>query len=133
MKRNQSLQEGIMESVKHLLFVDDEDEVLKILVDYFSDTGYRLHVAKGTEEALQIIKHIPVDLVFSDLRLRDGLGSDLLKTVKATRPDAVRMLTSGYLDIRFGKIQEDQIDGTLYLSKPWDLATLKTIIAQRIG
>jgi DNA-binding NtrC family response regulator len=122
-----------MEASKHVLFVDDEDEVLKILVDYFSDTGYHLHVAKGTEEALQIIKHIPVDLVFSDLRLRDGLGSDLLKTVKETRPDAVRMLTSGYLDIRFGKIHEDQIDGTLYLSKPWDLATLKTIIAQRIG
>lgn len=122
-----------MDSVKHVLFVDDEEEVLKILVDYFSDSGYELHIAKGTEEALQIVKKIPIDLVFSDLRLKDGLGSDLLTVVKTERPGAVRMLTSGYLDIRFGKIHEDQNDGTFYLSKPWDLSSLKHIIAQKIG
>jgi len=122
-----------VEPVKHVLFVDDEEEVLKILVDYFSDTGYALHVATGAEDALRIIGETPIDLVFSDLRLKDGLGTDLLNTVKKTYPGALRVLTSGYLDIRFGKIQEDQVDGTLYLSKPWNLATLKTLIAQRIG
>lgn len=122
-----------MSPEKHVLFVDDEEEVLKILVDFFSDEGYTLHTASDKEEALKVVRDYPVDLVFSDLRLSDGSGSDVLAEVKNVRPKAVRMLTSGYLDVRFGTICENHLDGTLYLSKPWDLRSLKNIIAERVN
>ena len=107
--------------------------MLKILVDFFADEGYTLHTASDTKEALRVVRKYPVDLVFSDLRLSDGTGNEILDEVKTVRPKAVRMLTSGYLDVRFGKICENHMDGTLYLSKPWDLRSLKNIISERVN
>lgn len=122
-----------MAASKSILFVDDEKEILDILVDLFSNEGYDLHTATRAEDALRIIDEKRVDFVLTDLKLPDRLGSDLLKTIRQKIPRAVRVLTSGYLNIKFGQITEDKKSGTLYLSKPWDIVTLKRLVAERLG
>jgi len=122
-----------MEPQKTLLFVDDEQEILNILVDLFSDEGYDLKTATGAEQARNIVNEQSVDFILSDLKLPDGSGKDFLRDVKKTNPGAIRVLTSGYLDIRFGRIEEDKRDGTYYVSKPWDLACLKQLVTQTMG
>ena len=69
---------GNMENQKTLLFVDDEEEILEILVDLFSEDGYRLHTATRVNDALEIIDNHSIDFVLSDLRLPDASGSELL-------------------------------------------------------
>ena len=118
---------------KTLLFVDDEKEILEILIDLFSDEGYRLHTATKASEALAISKNHSVDFVLSDLRLPDASGKDLLEQIQADHPRAVRVLTSGYLDVRFGHVTEDKKSGTFYVSKPWDLFSLKNLVAEKVG
>ena len=122
-----------MNGDKSLLFVDDEEEILDILVDLFSDDGYQLHTAKRASDALEIVEHHGVDFVLSDLKLPDASGSDLLNQIREKNPRSVRVLTSGYLDLKFGRIAENKKDGTLYLSKPWDLLTLKQLVSDRLG
>lgn len=122
-----------MDPQKTLLFVDDEQEILNILVDLFSDEGYSLRTATGAEQARDIINQHAVDFVLSDLKLPDGSGKEFLSEVKTANPRIVRVLTSGYLDIRFGRIEEDKKDGTYYVSKPWDLACLKQLVTETIG
>ena len=122
-----------MNDRKTLLFVDDEEEILEILVDLFSDEGYRLHTATKAEEAIQIVDSYPVDFVLSDLKLPDSSGTELLEQIREKKPDTVRVLTSGYLDVKFGSVTENKLDGTLYLSKPWDLLTLKQLVFERLG
>lgn len=122
-----------MSKTKTLLFVDDEEEILDILVDLFEDEGYSLYTATKAKEALRIIEQEKVDFILSDLKLPDASGSELLGKVREKNPEAVRVLTSGYLDVQFGGIAEDKLDGTLYLSKPWDLLTLKRLVAERLG
>ena len=75
----------------------------------------------------------PVDFVLSDLKLPDSSGTELLEQIREKKPDTVRVLTSGYLDIKFGSVTENKLDGTLYLSKPWDLLTLKQLVFERLG
>lgn len=122
-----------MEKSKSLLFVDDEEEILEILVDFFSDNGYDLHTATKASEAMNIVNEYPVDFVLSDLKLPDASGSDFLEHVKETKPNTVRVLTSGYLDVQFGRVVENEEDGTIYLSKPWDLVTLRDLVSERLG
>ena len=117
---------------KSLLFVDDEVEILEILVDLFKEDGYDLHTATEASEALNIVDSHPVDFVLSDLKLPDASGSDLLNTIRDKDPQKVRVLTSGYLDLKFGSIMENKDDGTLYLSKPWDLVTLKQLVTDKL-
>ena len=118
---------------KAILFVDDEEEILDILVDFFSDEGYNLYTARKAEEAIQILDKTNVDFVLSDLKLPDVSGSELLNQVRVKNPDIVRVLTSGYLDVKYGNICENRQDGTLYLSKPWDLSTLKKLVTDKLG
>ena len=122
-----------MSSERSLLFVDDEEEILEILVDLFTDEGYSLHTATQAEDALDIVDQHPVDFVLSDLKLPDASGSELLNQIKNKSPNTVRVLTSGYLDVRFGDVVEDEQDGTLYLSKPWDLLTLKQLVDRKLA
>jgi len=121
-----------MKKVKTLLFVDDEKEILDILVDLFKDEEYELHTATKAEEARSIMKKHKVDFVLSDLKLPDDSGSDLLTDIRNNNPGTIRVLTSGYLDLKFGNISENKEDGTLYLSKPWDLFTLKQLVEERL-
>ena len=124
---------GCMEESKSILFVDDEEEILDILVDLFSEEGYALHTATRVDEALRIVDTNPVDFVLTDLKLPDASGSELLASIRKKDPRTVRVLTSGYFNMKFGMITEDKTDGTLYLSKPWDLLTIKQLVSDRIG
>ena len=121
-----------MRKRKSLLFVDDEKEILEILVDLFSGDDYNLHTATRAEEALHIVDCHRVDFVLSDLKLPDASGKDLLMKIRKKNPRTVRVLTSGYLDVKFGRVSESKKDGTLYLSKPWDLLTLKQLVVERL-
>jgi DNA-binding NtrC family response regulator len=118
---------------KRLLFVDDEEEILDILVDYFSDEEYQLHTAKRVMDAISIVENNPVDFVMSDLKLPDASGMDLLDNVRLNNPDTVRVLTSGYLDVQFGQVTKNVDDGTIYLSKPWDLSMIRKLVEQHVG
>jgi DNA-binding NtrC family response regulator len=133
MARLQGSQEDVMTSEKNLLFVDDETEILEILVDLFTDDGYCLHTATRASEAMRIMDSHPIDFVLTDLKLPDSSGSDFLERVRESHPDAVRVLTSGYFDVQFGQVKEDTDNGTIYLSKPWDLGTLKNLVECKLG
>lgn len=122
-----------MEHMRSLLFVDDEAEILEILVDFFTDEGYALYTATRASDAIRIMAQHPVDFILSDLKLPDSSGSDFLEKVRESHPDVVRVLTSGYFDVRFGEVRVDEKNGTLYLSKPWDLTTLKQLVEQKLG
>ena len=122
-----------MRRSKSILFVDDEEDILEILVDLFSEEGYMLHTAKKATEAMDIVNEKKVDFILSDLKLPDATGFELLDHVKEKNPKTIRVLTSGYLDIKFGRIAVNEKDGTLYLSKPWDLTALKRLVAERLG
>ncbi|MCK5145996.1 response regulator [bacterium] len=122
-----------MNQNKNLLFVDDENDVLDILVDLFKDEGYELHTASRADEALTVFNKHSIDFVLSDLKLPDAPGDILLEEIRDRSPDTVRVLTSGYLDVDFGCIGENNTDGTLYLSKPWDLWTLRDLVSERLA
>ena len=121
-----------MHEDKSLLFVDDEEEILDILVELFSDNHYQVYTATRVQDALAIIKAHMINFVISDLKLPDQSGLDLLDNVRSCQPDAVRVLTSGFLDVRFGEVTENETDGTLYISKPWDLHKLKELVYQKL-
>ena len=69
-----------------ILVVDDEPSVTDALKFIFADLGHQVDSARTVSEATALLKGPPYDLVFTDLRLPDASGIDLLATSKAILP-----------------------------------------------
>lgn len=108
------------EQLKHsVLLVDDEPEIL------FSITGllrreFDLHTAESATEALAILERQQIHVVMTDQRMPEITGVELMSRVKTDYPDAIRMIFTGYADIK-AVIEAINTGGLFrYITKPWD-------------
>lgn len=101
-----------------ILVVDDERSVTDALQIILSDLGHRVDAAKNVAEATAFLKGSPFDLVFTDLRLPDASGIDLLTQIKNDSPDTqvILMTAHGSLDITIEAIKRGAF---YYIEKPF--------------
>lgn len=81
-------------TMKKILLVDDEHSFLQIL-DISLSKYFETYIATGVREAIDILKQNEIDLICSDLYMRDGTGVDLLQTVKKYNRNISFILLSG--------------------------------------
>jgi len=115
-----------------VLFVDDEDSILRSLNRLFRKEGYDIHLACGGEEALKILEKTHIDVVVSDQRMPHMTGIELLKQVKARWPETVRIILSGYTEIE--DLLDAINDGEVYrfITKPWNDEAFKALLRNSI-
>ncbi len=103
-----------------ILLVDDEQNVLRALARLLRRDGYRIFTASSFQEAFHILGTESVQVVMSDHRMPEGKGTEFLSRVKATHPNTVRLILSGYADL--GAVTEAINGGAVYrfLTKPWN-------------
>lgn len=103
-----------------LLFVDDEPSILSSLKRLFRPHGYQIFTAEGGAAGLEILDKEEVDLIISDMRMPVMDGARFLEQARLNKPEAVRILLTGYADIEstIAAINQGQI--YRYINKPWD-------------
>ena len=101
-----------------ILVIEDEPSVTDALRLILSDLGHHVDSAKTGAEAKELLKGAPYDLVFTDLRLPDANGIDLLTLIKSDTPDTevVVMTAHGSLDITIEAIKHGAF---YYIEKPF--------------
>ena len=102
-----------------LLLVDDDEQVLSSLKRALAAEGYRILSARRGEEALDVLATHRVQVVVSDERMPGMSGSELLSAVKALYPETVRIILSGYADLRTVVDAVNQGSVYKFLTKPW--------------
>ncbi len=105
---------------KTILFVDDEEQILKSLKRLFVTTEYITYFAASGEEALDILSHEPIDMIITDMRMCPMNGYQLLVQVKERYPDVIRMILSGYADEKTILKAMNNSLAKLYFYKPWN-------------
>src|SRR4028119_1576228 len=102
-----------------ILVVDDEPDVVKSVQDLLR-LDYRVLGATRPEDALNLLTTNDVHVVLSDQRMPEMNGVEFLSRVRDQHPDAVRLLFTGYADIKavIDAINEGNI--YRYVAKPWD-------------
>jgi two-component system, OmpR family, response regulator len=71
-----------MNGSKHVLIIDDEADICLLLSGLLRRLGYQPTCAHFLEEGRQCLSQQQFDAVFLDLNLPDGLGFDLLSTIR---------------------------------------------------
>jgi two-component system, OmpR family, KDP operon response regulator KdpE len=72
-----------MSEHKHILVVDDESQITRVLRTSLSSHGYDIRVANDGETALEIMKDWSPDLVITDLAMPNMDGLELCRRLRA--------------------------------------------------
>ena len=115
----------------HILIVDDDEDILRLLSMRLRARGFRVSTAASAEEGLARIAVDPPRAVVSDVRLpgRDGLA--LFEEIRSTRPTLPVILLTAHGTI------PDAVNATSrgvfgYLTKPFDSQLLLEKIDQAL-
>ncbi|MDD3437139.1 MAG: HD domain-containing protein [Candidatus Gastranaerophilales bacterium] len=118
----------------NILFVDDEENILKSLKRALIDEKYSCYFADSAKKGLEIIKNNEIDVVVSDMRMPEIDGLKFLQQVQAISPDIVKIIQSGQADMYQLISVINTIDVFNFILKPWDIdLTLKPIINKAIS
>lgn len=68
----------------HILIVDDQDTIIRIIKNLLNDLGYtKVTTAFNGDKACEILRKETIDLIISDWNMPNMSGFDLLKHVRA--------------------------------------------------
>ncbi|MCK4298304.1 MAG: HD domain-containing protein, partial [Planctomycetes bacterium] len=93
---------------------------------------YRVLSATDADQALDIIRQQPVQLVMCDHRMPGMTGAELMQQVKVTRPDVVRIIITGYLDVNTAVEAVNKGEVFRFVTKPWNDEEVRLIIRQAV-
>jgi len=113
-----------------ILFVDDEDHILKALKRLLFDEPYVCSLFTSPRKALTELLDLQPALIVADQRMPEMQGTDFLEKAEKLLPRAVRVIMTGYADIDavIQAINRGHI--FRFIKKPWDDAGLKLALKQ---
>jgi signal transduction histidine kinase len=114
--------------VAHLLIVDDEEPMRKVLKAFLRGSGYTAEYASDVASAQQMLQTSPFDVVVSDIHLPGLSGVELLRSVRAAAPRTQVILITGAASLATATeaVRAGAFD---YLCKPFAPDTLLRSIA----
>lgn len=106
-----------------ILLVDDEEEFISTLAERLSLRGLKARVALDGEEALRLVEENPPHVMILDVLMPGMKGLDVLKLVKAKRPEVQVILLTGHGSTKDG--MEGMRHGAFdYMMKPLSIDAL---------
>jgi PAS domain S-box-containing protein len=115
---------------QHVLLVEDEAAVNRLVRTALTQNGYTVTTAFCVKEALALFDEAEgnFDMIFSDAVLPDGNGVQLLDIFLSRNPTLRALLSSGYTD-RDSLMQMARQRRISFLPKPYTLPTLFHTVA----
>lgn len=119
----------------HVLVVDDDLEIRRMLQDYLQHNGYRVTVAEDGKSMWRALESETIDLVVLDLMLPGEDGLNLCRKLRAGSALPVIMLTALGGDTE--RIIGLELGADDYLSKPFNprelLARIRSVLRRSGG
>lgn len=107
--------------MKKILIIDDEDDLRKLLTDYFEVNGYFVLTAKDGKEALRQVEKQP-DIILLDINMPEINGLDVCRKIRGFVSCPILFLTARVEDA--DKIFGFQAGGDDYIQKPFSIHEL---------
>jgi DNA-binding NtrC family response regulator len=113
------------------LVVDDDPASLSSLGEAMTREGYAVTLAASGEEAVQLAAGEEFDVVVTDLRMKGVDGLQVLRSFKASRPETVLIVMTGFasMDTVVEAISTGAYD---YISKPFRLDQMRLKVRQAL-
>ncbi len=122
-------------TIRKVLLVDDEDDIVELISNFLQKQGYTVDVASDGNEAIDKVYAESYDIIISDLKMPNGFTGDKLHGfVKHRNPalaDRMIFMTGDIINPETQKFLQQTRNK--YLEKPFSLETLMEMIKQIIN
>ena len=114
-----------------VLVIDDEKKLAQLFVDVLENEGHKVHVAHKGEDGIAKLEELgeQIGMVFTDMKLPDITGNDVLREVKKRRPDLPVVVVTGFAT-KDGAVEAMRLGAYDYLTKPFNIAEI-ALVAKR--
>jgi len=116
---------------EHILVVEDEPSLLRLMGSILSRLGYRVTLAPNGAEALALVQEegVAPDLVITDVVMPNMNGKELVETLRNKQPHLKALYMSGYTDnviVHHGVLEAD----AFFIQKPFTLRDIVDKVQQ---
>jgi two-component system NtrC family response regulator len=101
-----------------VLVVDDEPSICRSCEKILVREGYEVTTVLSGADALDLLGHEPFDLVFTDLKMAEMGGMELLEALRSQYPDVVPVVITGFATIA-SVVETMKVGAFDYLPKPF--------------
>ena len=111
----------------NILVVDDDRSICKMIGSLLDMEGYVNQVVSRGEDALELLRTEPIDIVISDIYMGDVSGLDVLAAAREALPEAevVIMTAHGSVETAVRAVRNGAFD---YISKPFAVKDILGVI-----
>lgn len=109
-------------TARHILVVDDEPQITRVLRTSLASQGYDIRVANDGETALEIVKDWTPDLVITDLSMPNMDGLELCRRLRAN--SQVPIVVLSVKGEERTKVQALDAGADDYVTKPFGMTEL---------
>ncbi|MGA7298550.1 MAG: sigma-54 dependent transcriptional regulator [Rhodanobacteraceae bacterium] len=116
-----------MSEKQSVLVIDDERDIRELLTITLGRMNLDVSAAANVAEAVALLEEREWDLCFTDMRLPDGTGQDIIELIADKYPDMpVAMITAyGNVDAAVNALKAGAFD---FVSKPVDINMLRRLV-----
>ena len=114
-----------------LLIIDDERMARANLARALERGGHESAQAGSGEEGLALLAQQDFDVVITDIAMAGMNGMDVLKAVRASKPDVEVIMVTGYPMIE-NAVEAMRLGAFHYLAKPYSLEEARMLVARAL-
>jgi two-component system response regulator (stage 0 sporulation protein F) len=111
------------DSLGRILVVDDEENVVEVLSEYFSGQGYTVATAANGTEALRAVPAFHPSVVLLDVRMPGLDGVEVLRRIRAVDTSVVVIMVTANEDVELAR-ETLKLGAFDYVAKPFDFSYL---------
>jgi response regulator RpfG family c-di-GMP phosphodiesterase len=116
-----------------VLFVDDEENILRALKRLMMEEPFEVLVSTSGEEALKVLDgDREIGVIVSDQRMPGLAGVDFLERSREYVPEAERIMLTGYADVVAAVEAINKGGAHRYVAKPWNDDELIQIVRDAV-
>lgn len=104
---------------KHILIVDDDEDLSFIICEMLEGYGYKVTCAADTEQAFELLEGNTYHLILLDINLPDGTGFEVCKELR--RVSTVPVIFASARTSEDDRVTGFDIGGDDYLPKPYSM------------
>jgi DNA-binding NtrC family response regulator len=114
-----------------VLVIDDEKKLTELFTLILEREGLKVQIANRGADGLKLFEEMAdeIGMVFTDMKLPDMTGNDILREVKKRRPQMPVVVVTGFAT-KDGAVEAMRLGAYDYLAKPFNIAEV-ALIARR--